>query len=436
MEISFKTIVKKVFEAFLVLALVLIIFMGILFTLNEIFPTGLTLRNLVRPGGEDSSFYDDHLASRELRLNTGAGDFELGEGSGITAVLSKMDNLVRTKRHDQVAWHGAARGMTLYDRDAIQTFRKSSATVFFKEGNYLELDENSLIVLRSLKKDVFTRENRMTVVLMNGQLTGRISKMDLENYELEVVAPGVVARAPSRDNQERAASFQMAVGSDNTSTLTVHEGTVDLTIDGRTVEVMTDQVVKVQPDKTLVYLRPPPAPPVLALPSDSKAFIFRDIPPEILFEWSQAVNAGKYHFVLAGDPGFKEIVHEDRTGDTRFTHGNLKEGTYYWRVSSVNSDGEGEFSGARRLELIQDLELPTLVVDYPDTGEQGDRFELKGRTDPDARIFVSGLPVNVDENGEFVHHLFLRRGYNVIVVEAVDKVGNVNYFSKTVNVEF
>ena len=82
------------------------------------------------------------------------------------------------------------------------------------------------------------------------------------------------------------------------------------------------------------------------------------------------------------------------------------------------------------------MELPSLEVSYPDASEEGDRFELSGRTDPDARVFVGGMPVKVDRNGEFMHSLFLQRGYNVIVVEAVDKVGNVNYFSRTVNVKF
>ncbi|MDF1525880.1 MAG: hypothetical protein RRA15_12900 [bacterium] len=77
------------------------------------------------------------------------------------------------------------------------------------------------------------------------------------------------------------------------------------------------------------------------------------------------------------------------------------------------------------------------MVNYnSDTVEDGDKFELRGRTDPDVRIFVGGIPVKIDESGEFVHDLFLKRGFNVIVVEAVDKVGNVNYFSKVVNVEF
>jgi len=437
MKFSFKTATKKALEAILVLSLVLFFFLAILFTLNAVFPTGLKLLNLVRPGTQDSSLYSDHLASRELRLNTGAGELGLGDGATVTAVLSSLSNQVKAKRANQIAWQGAEEGMTFHDRDAIQTFRKSTATVFFKEGNFLELDENSLIVLRSLERDVFTRENHMTVVLVNGQLSGRIGEQDQENYNLEVIAPGVVARAPSRGNKDQLSQFQISVGPDDTSILTVHEGTVDLLIDGKTVGVGTDQVVKIQPGKALAYLRPPPQAPDLASPANDETFTFRDVPPRVSFEWDKGGNVLGYHFVLANDPGFQEISYEGRLEDNHFTHGNLNQGDYYWRVSSLNRDGEGEFSRTRHFRLIQDLELPTLVVNYDtDTVADGDKFELSGRTDPDAKIFVGGIPVKIDEGGEFVHNLFLKRGFNVIVVEAVDKVGNVNYFSKVVNVEF
>ena len=347
-----------------------------------------------------------------------------------------MKNQVKSKRADQIAWQSAAKGTAFYDKDAIQTFHKSSATLSFNEGNFLELGENSLIVLRKLERDVFTRENRTVVVLMGGQLSGEVSQTDQERNNLEVIAPGVVARAPSRSSSDQPARFQMTVNPDNTTVLTVLEGKTDLIVDGETIEVGADQVVKVQPGGPIVYLRAPPGPPVLVSPANDETFPFGSVPPRVSFVWDASGDNQGYHFVLAGDSQFQEIIHEGRVEDNRFTHGNLKQGDYFWRVSSVNKDGEGGFSRVRHFQLTQDLEPPTLVVNYPDSGDVGDKFELKGRTDPDARIFVGGMPVEIDNNGGFVHDLFLKRGYNVIVVEAVDKVGNVNYFSKVINVEF
>jgi hypothetical protein len=436
MKFSFKTTSKRIFEAVFVIALVLLFFLIILVSLNAVFPTGQNLLDLVRPGGEGSSLSGDQNASRDLRLSTGAGELGLGDRTEISAVLSNTVNLVKAKRANQIAWQGTAKGMVFYNSDAIQTFDRSSATLSIKKGNFLEVNENSLVVFRKLEQDVFTRENRTVVVLMGGQLSGEVKKVDQENYNLEIIVPGAVAQAPSRSSIDQPAKFQMIVKPDNSSVLTVFEGKADLMVDGETIEVGTDQVVKVQPGQPPVFLLPPPEPPVLTSPSSDEIFLFRDVPPRVSFEWSEGRGVQDYHFVLGTDPRFEDILHETRIDDHRFAHGNLKPGDYFWRVSSENRDGEGGFSRARHFKLIQDLEPPALEVNYQDTADESDKFVLSGRTDPDASIFVGGMPVKIDERGEFVHNLFLQRGFNVIVVEAVDKVGNVNYFSKTINVEF
>jgi hypothetical protein len=435
MKFSFNTTLKRVFEAVLVLALVLLFFLIILVSLNAVFPTGQNLLDLVRPGGEDSSS-SDHSISRDLRLSTGAGELGLGESTDISAVLSYSENLVKSKRANQIAWQGAPKGMVFYNSDAIQTFDRSSATLNIKKGNVLQLDENSLVVFREMEQDVFTRENRTVIVLMSGKLNGEVKKTDQENYNLEIIVPGAVAQAPSRSNIDQPAKFQMTVQPDNSSVLTVFEGKADLIVEGKTIEVGTDQIVKIQPGKAPVFLLPPPGPPALSSPASDVIFTFRDVPPRVSFAWNARGNIQRYHFVLATDPEFEKIFHEARVDDNRFAHGNLKAGDYFWRVSSENKDGEGSFSRARHFQLIQDLDPPALEVDYTDTGEEGDKFVLSGRTDPDASIFVGGMSVKINERGEFEHNLFLKRGFNVIVVEAVDKVGNVAYFSKTINVEF
>jgi mannose-6-phosphate isomerase-like protein (cupin superfamily) len=436
MKISFQTTLKRFFEAVLVLALVLIFFLIILVSLNTVFPTGQNLFDLIRSGDEDFSLSDNKTASRKLQLSIGTDEFGLDHPSEIAALLSKSENQVKSKRSNQIAWKGTREGMTFFNNDAIQTFTRSSATLSVKNGNLLKLGENSLVVFRKLEQDVFTRENRTVVVLMGGQLNGEVTQVDQEYYNLEIIAPGAVVRAPSRSNNKNPTKFQMIVRPDNSSVLTVFEGKANLTVGGETIEVGTDQVVKVKPGKRPVFMLPPPEPPALVSPARNEIFTFREVPPKVLFKWNANGNVQSYHFVLAADAGFEEILYETRGDDRQFAHGNLKSGEYFWRVSAESEDGEGDFSRTRYFQLIQDLEPPALEVNYPDTGQKGDKFVLSGRTDPDASIFVGGMPVKIDERGEFIHNLFLKRGFNVIVVEAVDSLGNVAYFSKTVNVVF
>jgi len=435
MKASFKTTTKRILEAALVLALVLVFFLIILLTLNTIFPTGRSLFELVRPGADYGGSKDSAGRPQGQHLVTQGGDQDAGKGPRVTAVLTRMENTVKSKRADQIAWRSAAKGMTFYNRDAVQTLARSSATISLKEGSYLELDENSLVVLRKLERDVFLRENRTVVVLMEGKLTGQTSETKEDPLNLEVVVPGAVAQVPAPSEEGRSNRFQIAVRKDDTSVLTVVEGKADLVTEDGTVEIGADQIVRIQPGKAPVYLSAPPGPPVLLSPEEGSAYYFRDISPVVTFRWGTRDTIGEYHFVLARDPRFKEIVHDVVTGNNTFTHGNLKQGDYFWRVSSVSADQEGPFTSARHFTLIKDMDPPVLEVSYPQLPAGEDVLELTGTTEPGARVFVGGSPAQVDGKGRFRYRLVLKNGPNVVVVEAVDKVGNVAYFSRIFNLE-
>lgn len=436
MNISFKTTIQKVLEAFLVLALVVLAFIGILTTLNLVFPTGQSIFELVRSGEGNQNPFGADGASRDFHLVTGLGDEILGEGGSATAVLSRKERSVKSKRSTQIAWENATEGMYLYNRDAVQTFERSSADLTFSGNSSLELGENSLIVLRKLNHDVFLRENRTVVVLMGGQVTGKVAAAKTETSNIEVVAPGAVARLPSLAKKGQPTRFKMTTRPDDTSVLSVLEGTADLVVDGKSLEIGPNQIVKVQPGRSPVFLTMPPWPPAPVSPEEGVTFYFRDISPKVSFQWSGARGVSEYRFALSKDPRFEHIVLEDVVKSTRFTHGNLKPGDYYWQVSSISSDWEDKPGPVRHFKVVQDLEPPDLHVEYPGPTEGSEVLKLTGITEPEARVYVDGLPVKVNEQGRFDYNFSLQRGSNVIVVEAVDKVGNVTYFSKIVQGEF
>lgn len=434
MKLSFQAAGKNVIEALLVLALILLAFLVIALTLNSIFPSGQSLFDLVirSEGSRDPT--DGGTGSRELRLVTTAG--EDGQGKRATAVLTRKERSVKSKRAAQIAWTNASEGMLLYNRDAIQTFDRSGATLSFTGDHFLELGENSLVVLRKLDRDIFLRENRTVVVLMGGQLTGGVKKGVKESFNLEVVAPGAVARVPSRGKMGQSARFQMAVRQDDSSVLTVLEGSADLVLEEGSMEVGPNQIVKIQPGQSPVYLSKPPGSPVLTSPEEGTIFLFRDISPTVSFAWVGPQGISQYRFALSRDPEFDRVVYDDTIRDNRFSHGNLKAGDYFWRVSSATSDWGDRFSAVGHFKLVQDLDPPVLQVHYPEGPVGSDVLKLTGTTEPGARVFVSGLQATINEHGDFIHSVPLKPGSNIIVVEAVDKVGNVTYFSQIVDAEF
>jgi len=105
---------------------------------------------------------------------------------------------------------------------------------------------------------------------------------------------------------------------------------------------------------------------------------------EVRFAWAGADSGASHRLEVALDPQFREVVHEQRLAGTEFTHGNLKAGRYYWRVSALRDQVEGSSSPVREFVVAQDADPPLLEIDAPAGPVAGASFVLRGRTEPDA----------------------------------------------------
>ena len=120
------------------------------------------------------------------------------------------------------------------------------------------------------------------------------------------------------------------------------------------------------------------------------------------FAWTLAEGADRYHFQLARDPGFADVLVDDAAvkGDRRQL-GGLRPAGYHWRVASVRSDGDhGPFSSVREftqraapanpeLQLADDK---TLTVSW--TGEPGQVFRFQIARDPDFASLIEETTLN------------------------------------------
>jgi len=63
------------------------------------------------------------------------------------------------------------------------------------------------------------------------------------------------------------------------------------------------------------------------------------------FVWSIVSQAVKYHLEVSPDRKFYQIIREAFPEDNSYTFEKMPEGTYFWRVSSIDERGmEGRFS--------------------------------------------------------------------------------------------
>ncbi len=123
------------------------------------------------------------------------------------------------------------------------------------------------------------------------------------------------------------------------------------------------------------------------------------------------------------------------------------EGSFFWRVASINENGEaGPFSPHRRFRVTgigdspaaaaaRDQEPPTLSVKSP-IPFGGEFYLIEGQAEPGASVFVNDLEVEVSSDGSFRKLIsFGKVGYNDVIVKAVDPAGNQTIKRERVLVE-
>jgi mannose-6-phosphate isomerase-like protein (cupin superfamily) len=419
-------------EMALVAALVLSVFVLLLEGLELAFPSGTTLSQLVRRDVLPAAAGLDAADAPQLLLSRDGASGAALDGAAVVALLADRRNTVKSKRASEIAWSRADTGMQLFNRDAVQTFSGASALVRFDEQSFIDMNENTLVIIRRLEHDPLLSERNAGFLVLAGELRGRLMAAGPERVRMNLAtasAETAIESLPAAAGTE----FKVRVNKDRSSTITVLDGRARITARDRSVELRENQTITIVPDQE------PPAPKnlpqaiTLVSPANRTSIPYRDLPPKVTFVWNAANTATGYRVQVARDAAFRDLIAEEVTPRAHFAHGSLKEGRYYWRVSARRDWEEGEFSATRELTLVRDVAPPSLTVEPVASDVRGDQVTVRGRTEPGSTVFANGEPVKVGADGSFAHAAPLKPGVNVIVVESSDSAGNVNYHSSTVN---
>ena len=422
----FRRFFTNLLEGVLAVVLVMLFFSVFLYFLDMVFPSGTGLKALVSRHGT-------------LQASARAGDEDreiVGDESELepdaAATLTWTRNTVKAKSSEGIAWQSAQSGKRLFDRDAVQTLNRSAAEVTFDENSVIDMGSNSLLIIKKMTQDPVYHEKRSYMVLVDGDLRGKLSGSGKDDMYLEIGTPGAMVRTQSGPQAGQAVDFKISVNPDQSSTISVYNGTAEVTAQGQKVMVGANQATVVRLGDAPLTPGLLPDPVILTSPAGGGTYYYRDLPPKIAFGWKSPLSAAGYHFVLARDHEFRDIVTDEVFSDNRFRHGNLHEGIYYWKVSATADTIEGIFSETRRFKIVQDQTPPSLFVRFPpDTLYRG-YYELSGKAEPGARVFIGGERIETTRTGKFEYQLKLKPGMNVIVVEAFDAVDNVAYQTKRV----
>jgi len=354
------------------------------------------------------------------------GDVELGidatEGEVEQLFAGEILTIQRRVKHrdaNSLAWEVANIGDRIVRNDAVQTFTRSTAMLAVNSASKLTMGENSLIIFDQQQADPFLSDSKSVLVMIDGELSGNLIGDDKSRFRFGVNLPnGNVTLQPRTLGDD--VEFLITVNDDQSTTVNIHRGTAQVVAADGTLKTIGDQQA-ITIDSTGSKLR-----------VSELARAPRPSGPSNNFRWSEVANADRYHIVIARDAEFSDRVVDDNVVGTSFTHGALGPGNYYWYVRSRTGWAQSAQSTVRRLSVSQDLDPPALVLDQPPDRIQAGAWHLLGLTDADATVFVDEIPVPHD-NGRINHPVELRPGANIIVVKAIDRVGNLSYAPLLVN---
>lgn len=413
-------------EGLVAVGLIFAFFLGLLALLNAVFPSDAGLGDLIggiRGGSAEGS--PSTVQGSRLRS---AG---LGAPSAI-ATLASLHNDVKARSASSVAWGPARPGMPLHDRDAIQTLKRSGASVVFTDEGRLDLGPNTHIILNGGEGDIFAERAQSSLLMVDGEIHGRLARRGGKPVPFEVAVPGGVTRIEP-DGSDPEVDFHIQVADDGRTAVAVEKGKARVVAGADTVTVNRAQF-------TTVGARQPPAPP-RALeravqpvgPPDGQVISYRSLSPRVTFNWKTDPRFSGYRLLVATDPDMRRVVFDQILDAPPLVHGNLRAGTYYWRVYGVRDGFEVTLRKTSRLVLSQTQNPPRLEAVFPARVVEKDWFILHGQTDPGTRVLVKGTEAAVDAEGRFSCRVDLDPGLNVVVVEAIDSLGNAAYKSQVVN---
>jgi hypothetical protein len=362
-----------------------------------------------------------------------SGDVDLSidatDGSVDTLFVAEILKIQRRVQHrgaNTLTWNDADIGGKVMSNDAVQTFADSTAVMQVNSDSQLTIGENSLIVFDQQEADPFLADSNSVLVMIDGELSGTLSGATKSRFRFGVTLPNsrvtLQPRTPGDDVE-----FLITVNDDQTTTVNIHKGAAQIVAADGTLKTIGDQqsitIDSTGSDLRVSQLTRAPTP---TGPSNNSTVSYRNVPQQIVFTWDAVRNTDRYRILIARDPEFSDRVVDDNVVATKFTHGALGAGTYYWTVRSRVGWSQSEQGAIRRLQVKQDLDPPTLELESPPDTIQVGTWRLRGRTDADAIVFVDEIQVE-HENGRIDHPIELQPGANLIVVTAIDDVGNLSY---------
>jgi len=415
--------------------LVILTEIGLVLAAVAVFFAFLTiLTDVYFPQGTDliADRADSVAASQSGRVDIAISDDTSQSTELFVGEILRIQRRVQRRGADSLNWSVANVGDTFARHDAVQTFARSTALLKVDDKSRLTIGQNSLIVFDNQEVDPFTSRQAKVLIMVDGELSGRLSSDAEGSIQFGVNLPNSDLTLTSTSSADDV-DFLITVNEDQSTTVNLHSGAaVIIGQDGSRKTIGENESITIDSSGTEYSVSTLPLAPRSTGPVNRKSITYRNVPKPVEFTWSAIAKADRYHIVVARDADFSDRVVDDDVIGTSFSHGALGPGEYYWYVRSRAAWAQSQQSPTRRLTVIQDTSAPFLELESPPAQVAAGEWRLRGRTENTATIFVDDSRVE-NQNGRIDHLIDLKHGANIIVVRAMDDVGNLNYESLSVN---
>ena len=220
-------------------------------------------------------------------------------GSGI-ALLEMIEQTVKTRQGHDLFWTTPSQGSAIEDNQLIFTAQGSLAKISFRDGNTIEVNENSLI-----------RINAKTLNLVKGEVT---TKLNGQPLEITVGNKTLTLNSDQAEVAIQQAGSKTLIG--------VVSGTVDVTDESKkTFNASAENIVQVSSEEVLVKKRMD----IVPVPQALQRIYIRGSTHPVIF--------GQY-------PGKIHLSSSKNFSRPRKIKGkvDLSPGSYYWQVVSATHE--------------------------------------------------------------------------------------------------
>ena len=346
------------------------------------------------------------------------------------AHFTNIDGVVRVKKASTNTWIQADYSVALERNDVIQTSPEGIAKVVFTDGTNYTVKPDSLIVIQENSLNA-SQQTEVTVQVTTGRVDLATSNISPGSKSQVTVAGTTASFAPDTSAQ---------VGNDprsGVSDILAKKGSVQVNRGGESVKLTDGEKATIPAEGEIVkskVILPPilinPATPQISLAPGEKG---------VTFSWSQVENVRGYHVSLAHNQFFSvNSVVFDKTVTSDQIVLAVPEGVYFWKVSSIGEDGkESADSPTNRFILApKGTGSLSIALEVGDFVQHGHRIEVRGKTEPGARVMVNGEEAIMGADGTFRHMTnTLPAGENMITVTAQNTKGGYNNVSRPVTIQ-